>query len=69
MKSGIIGQIISLIIYVMTNFSFSLQLSERHFTGISKHLNFILISGIICPERALHGHASVNCNCKKSVFT
>ena len=34
---------ISLIIYVMINFSFSLQLSERHFIGLSKTLNFILI--------------------------
>ena len=41
-KSGIIGQIVSLIIY----FSFSLQLSERHFIGLSKELNCILISCI-----------------------
>ena len=35
-NSGIIGQIVSLIIYVMTNFRFSLQLSERHFIGLFK---------------------------------
>ena len=51
-KSGIIGQIVSLIIYIMTNFSFSLQLSEIHFIGLSKHLNFIHTSGIIGQERA-----------------
>ena len=53
------GQIVPLIIYGMTNFSFSLQLSERHFIVLSNTLNFILISGIICQERALHGHTSV----------
>ena len=49
-KSSIIVQIVSLIIYVMTHFNFSLQLFERHFIGLSKYLNFILISGIICQE-------------------
>ena len=69
-KSGIMGQIVSLIIYVVTNFIFSLQLSEIHFTSLSKYSNFILISGIIFQERALHGHTSVKCNIsKKSVFT
>ena len=68
-KVGITGQIVSLIKYVMTNFSFSLQLSERHFTGHSKPLNFILISSIICQERALHGHTSVKYNISKSPFS
>ena len=68
-KSGIIGQIVSLIKYVMTNFSFSLQLSERHFISLSKNLNFILIAGIICQERALRGHTSVKCNISKSPFS
>ena len=68
-KSGITGQIVSLIVYVMTNFSFSLQLFERYFTGLSKKLNFILITDIICQERALHDHTSVKCNISKSIFT
>ena len=68
-KSGSIGQIVSLIIHVMTNFSFSLQVSERHFICVSKNLNFILISGIICQEQALHGHTSVKCNISKSPFS
>ena len=45
---------------MITNFSFSLQLSERHFIGLSKTLKFIVLSGIICQERALHRHTSVN---------
>ena len=53
----------------MTNFSFSLQLSERHFIDISKKINFILISDIICQERTLHGHISVKCNISKSPFS
>ena len=68
-KSGITGQIVSLIVYVMTNFSFSLQLFERYFTSLSKKLNFILVTGIICQERALHGQSSVKCNISKSIFT
>ena len=68
-KSGIIGQIVPLIIYVETYFSFSLQSSERQFFGLSKNLNFILISGIICQERALRGHTSVKCNISKSPFS
>ena len=67
-KSSIIGQIVSLI-HVMTNFSFSLQLPERHFIGLSKNLNFILISGIICQERALHGYISVKCKISKGPFS
>ena len=68
-KSGITRQIVSLIIYVVTNFSFSLQLSERHFIGLSKYLNVILIAGIICQEYALHGYTSVKCNISKSPFS
>ena len=41
--------------FAMTNFSFSLQLSEIYFIGFSKNLSFIVIFGIICQERALHG--------------
>ena len=65
-KSGILRQIVSLIIYVMTNFSFSFQLSDGHFIGLSKYLNFILKSDIICQERALHGHTSEKYNISKS---
>ena len=68
-KYGTTGQIVSLIIYGMTNFSFSLQLSERHFIGLSKTLYFIIISCIICQERSLHGHTSVKCNMSKSPFS
>ena len=68
-KSGIIGQILSLIIYVMTNLNFSLQLSKRHFIGLSEHLNFPIISGVISQERALHCHTSVKCNISKVHFT
>ena len=50
-KSGNIEQIASLIIYGMTNYSLSLQLSERHVIGLSKSLNVILIFGIMCQER------------------
>ena len=53
----------------MTNFSFSLKSSEKHLIGLSKYLNFILISGIICQERALHGHTSVKSNISKSPFS
>ena len=67
-KSDIIGQIVFRIIYVMTNFSFSLQLSERHFIGLTKKLYFFPISGIIYQERVLHGHTSVKCNISKSPF-
>ena len=68
-KSGIIGQIVSLIIHVMTNSSFSLLLPEIHFIGLSKYLNIILISSIICQERALHGHTSLKCNISKGLFS
>ena len=68
-KSGITGQIVSLIIYVINNVSFSLKLSDRHFIGISKSLNFILICGIICQERALHGHTTVKYNIPKIPFS
>ena len=63
-KSGVIEQIVSLLIYVMTNFSFSL-----HFIGLSQYLNLILISGIICQERDLHGYTSVKCNILKRPFS
>ena len=69
-KSGITGQRVSLIIYVLTNFSFSLQLSEIHFIDLSKTLNFILISGAVCQEPGVnHGHIPVRCNISKSPFS
>ena len=67
--SSLIGQIVSFKIYVMTNFSFSLQLSDRHFVGLFKNLNLIFISGLICQERALHGYTSVKCNISESPFS
>ena len=52
----------------MANFTFSLQLSERHFIDLPKPLNFILIVGIVCQEPGvIHGHTSVNCNVIKKV--
>ena len=47
-KMRIPGQNVSLIIYFIANFNFSLQLYGRYFIGRSKTLNFILIPGIIC---------------------
>ena len=53
----------------MTNFSISVQLSEKNIIGLSKNVNFILISGIIYQERALHSHTSVKYNLSKSPFS
>ena len=54
----------------MANFNFSLQLSERHFIGLSKILNFILLVGIACQEPGVNlGHIPVKCNISKSTFS
>ena len=47
-KMRIPGQKVSLTIYLIANFSFSLQLYERYFINRSKTLNFILIPNIGC---------------------
>ena len=46
-KMRIPGQTVSLIIYFIANFSFSLQLYERYFIDRSKALNFVLIPEIV----------------------
>ena len=69
-KFCITEQIGSLIIYALANFSFSSQLSERHFIGLSKTLNFILILGIVCLEPGVNnGHNPVKCNISKDLFS
>ena len=56
-KMKIPDQTVSLIIYFVFNISFSLQLSEGYFIGLSKTLNFIIISGIVCQLLDVdHGH-------------
>ena len=44
----ILGQKVSLIIYFIANFSFSVPLYERYFIDHSKILNFVLIPGLFC---------------------
>ena len=47
-----------------------MQLSERHFIGPSKILNFILISGTVCQEWGVsHGHTPVKYNISKTPFS
>ena len=43
-KIDITEQIISFIIFFIANLSFSLQFSKRHFIGLFRTLNIILIS-------------------------
>ena len=62
-------QIVSLVIYFMANFSFSLQLSEIHFIDLSKTLNFILIFGAVCQEPGVnHDHTQLNVPYQKAHF-
>ena len=46
-KIRIPGQNVSLIIYFIADFSFTLQLYERYIIDRSKTLHFTLISGIV----------------------
>ena len=47
---------VSLVIYIIANFSVSLQLSERYYIILSLTSNFIIISGMVCQLLgAYHG--------------
>ena len=51
------GQNVSLMIYSIAKFNFSLQLYKIYFIDRSKTLNFILILGIVCQLLdANYGH-------------
>ena len=60
-------QNVSLIIYFIANFSFSLQLYERYFIDRSKTLNFILIP--VCQLSDVnYGHPLYNTTYQKVHF-
>ena len=63
------GQTVSLTIYFIANFSFSLQLHERYFINRSKTLNFILIPNIGCQLSDVnYGHSLYNVTHQKVHF-
>ena len=67
-KLRILRQKVSLIIYCIANFSFSLQLYERYFIDSLKLINFILISGIVCQLSDVnYGHPLSNVTNKQKV--